>query len=378
MPIGYLIAIGVTAAFTAIALAPPTQPPMMGRLAYLMTVVVNEVPHLAVGLPLASATLQTLAGDRVTFGVTSVSAFVAAAAVFAGLGVLAARGIRGRDAVSKSLREAGVAPMTTPRAWAVRVALTPLPIRPRRVVREANLRYGTHRRQRLDVYHRRDRPSGGSVLVYLHGGGYYSGSKHHEGRALLHQMAERGWVCVSASYRLRPHAGFEDHLDDARSALAWAREHAAEYGGDASTLVMAGSSAGAHLSSLLALEPGSGLSAVICLYGYYERYYGRTPDEPVTSSPFALPAAGAPPWFLAHGDHDTWTPASTARRLTEKLREESGNPVVGIELPGGQHGFDLVRSWRYSAVLDGIDAFLADHRVGITTSRHSSAPTGVE
>jgi hypothetical protein len=37
--------------------------------------------------------------------------------------------------------------------------------------------------------------------------------------------------------------------------------------------------------------------------------------------------------------------------------------VVGVELPGGQHGFDLLCSWRGSAVLAGIEAFLAEPRV---------------
>jgi acetyl esterase/lipase len=238
--------------------------------------------------------------------------------------------------------------------------LTPIPFRPRRVVRVADLRFGDHRRQRLDVYHRRDRPSGGPVLVYLHGGGYYSGGKHREGRALLHQLATRGWVCVSANYRLRPRAGFEEHLADARQALTWARVNAASYGGDPDRVVMAGSSAGAHLTSLLALDPDTRLAAAICLYGYYGRYYGRTDAEAVTSTPFATSGATAPAFFIAHGDRDTWTPVEAARQLATKLRHESPNTVVAVELPGGQHGFDLWRSWRYSAVLAGIEAFMSD------------------
>ena len=373
MSIGYVLTILVVGAFTAVALRPPTRPHVAARVGYVMSVVVNEVPHVAAGLPLAAATTQALIEGDVGRDPTSLALLGAAAVVFAGLGVVAARGIRARDVVADGLRDAGIDVPARPRGWAWRVALTPIPFRPRDVRRIANLRYGEHRRHRLDVYHRRDRPAGGPVLLYLHGGGYYSGSKHHEGRALLHDLAQRGWVCVSATYRLRPRADFEDHLADARAALAWTREHASEHGGDPSTLVMAGSSAGAHLTSLLAVEDDTPLSAAICLYGYYGRYYGRTADEAVPSTPFALPAAGAPPVFIAHGDHDTWTSASDARRLTAKLRRESGGPVVGLELPGGQHGFDLVRSWRYSAVLDGIHAFLADPRVGI---RQQMEPLG--
>lgn len=368
MPVGYLITVLVVAAFTAVALAPPARPRVAARVAYLMGVVVNEVPHLAAGLPLASATASALAEGDLGGNRESLLLLVAAGAVSLGLLVVAVRGLRARDAVSAGLLAAGIAAPQTPRGWAFRTALAPFALRPRQVTRIADLRYGDHRRHRLDVYHRRDRPTGGPVLVYLHGGGYHSGSKHHEGRALLHRLAAQGWVCVSATYRLRPHAGFDEHLADARAALAWARSHAGVYGGDQSTVVMAGSSAGAHLTSLLALDPDTRLSAAICLYGYYGRYYGRTAHEPVPSTPFALSAAAAPPSFVAHGDRDNQTPIETARALTAKLRRESAGPVVWVALPGGQHGFDLLRSWRYSAVLDGIEAFLADPRVPLDPS----------
>jgi acetyl esterase/lipase len=364
MPVGYLLNVVIVGAFTAVALAPPSRPRWAARTAYLLGMVVTEVPHVAAGLPLASATFFALAGGDLGGSAASVVLLGAAGVVGTGLALVAARGIRARDAVARGLRRAGVAAPRASTWWAWRTALTPLPVRPRRVRRVANLRYGDDRRQRLDVYHRRDLPAGGPVLVYLHGGGYHSGRKHWEARALLHRLADRGWVCVSADYRLRPRAGFDEHLADARSALAWARAHAPRFGGDPTTTVMAGSSAGAHLTSLLASDPETRLSAALCLYGYYGRYYGRTELEPVPSTPFALSAAQAPPCFIAHGDRDTWTPVQAARDLAAKLRAESSGPVVTAELPGGQHGFDLLRSWRFTAVLDGIDAFLADPRVG--------------
>jgi hypothetical protein len=35
------------------------------------------------------------------------------------------------------------------------------------------------------------------------------------------------------------------------------------------------------------------------------------------------------------------------------------NPVVYAELPGAQHGFDLIHSIRFETVVDGIKAFTA-------------------
>ena len=371
MPLGYLVTVLVVAFFTAVAWAPPARPLLVAHIGYPLSLVVNEVPHLAAGLPLASATVLAIAAGDLGPDPASAALLAAAGVVALGIGLLAHRGIRARSAVAAGLRTGGMAVPDRPRAWAWRTALAPFPLRPRSVNRIPGLRYGEHRRHRLDVYHRHDRPSGAPVLLYLHGGGYYSGGKHREGRALLHRMAAQGWVCVSATYRLRPRAGFEDHLADARTAIAWARTHAADYGGDPDTIVMAGSSAGAHLTSLCALDPETRLSAAICLYGFYGRYYGRTAAEAVPSTPFALPGTSAPPVFVAHGDRDTQTPVEGARALTTKLREESPSPVVAAVLPGGQHGFDLLRSWRFAAVLAGIEAFLADPRVGIEPANAS-------
>jgi acetyl esterase/lipase len=373
MPVGYLLTLLVTAFFTAVALVPPSRPRPVAMAAYVLSMVVNEVPHLAVGIPLGIATVTAVAAGDLGPDPVSAALLAGAGLVALGLVLVAVRGVRARPAVAAGLRAAGVAVPEPRRGWAWRTAVTPFPVRPRSVVRVKDLAYGDHRRQRLDVHRRRDLPTGGPVLLYLHGGGYYSGSKHHEGRAVLHRLASRGWVCISATYRLRPQAGFEEHLADARAALAWARAHAAEHGGDPAQVVMAGSSAGAHLTTLCALDPDVRPSAAICLYGYYGRYYGRTPDEAVPSTPFALLGAGAPPFFVAHGDRDTWTPAEAARALTAGLREESAGPVVGTELPGGQHGFDLLRSWRCSAVVDGIEAFLADPRVGIRAADRPAA-----
>jgi acetyl esterase/lipase len=374
VPVGYLLTVLVVGAFTAAALAPPTRPRPVARAAYLMGVVVNEVPHLAAGLPLVAATVLAIAAGDLVADLPSVILLGAASVVGCGLAVVARRGIRSPAAVATALRDARMPAPATRRGWAWRTALTPLPVRPRRVVRIADLSYGGHRRHRLDVYLRRDRPKGAPVLLYLHGGGYYSGGKHREGRALLHRLAGQGWVCVSATYRLRPRAGFDDHLADAKGALAWVRAHAGEYGADPDTVVMAGSSAGAHLSALCALDRDTRLAAAICLYGYYGRYYGRTAGEATPSTPFALSAGSAPPFFIAHGDRDTWTSAAAATELAAKLRAESVNPVVGVRLPGGQHGFDLLASWRCSAVLAGVDTFLAGARVGVTQPAATERP----
>ncbi|MGY1823234.1 alpha/beta hydrolase [Geodermatophilus sp. SYSU D00079] len=298
-----------------------------------------------------------------------------AALTATGLVVLALRAVRARDVVGRALVDglgdrAGYA--RPPLRRLLHVLLAPFPGRPRAVERIPDLAYGdAGRRNRLDLYRHRSRPAGAPALVYLHGGGYSSGGKRREARALLHRMAAEGWVCVSATYRLRPAAGFVDHVADCKKVIAWVREHGPDHGADPGTVVVAGSSAGGHLAALAALTPGepafqpgfeqvdTTVSAAVCLYGHHGRYHGRTDDEQLPSSPLVLDAAAAPPFFLAHGDRDTCVPAEGTRAFAAHLRRSSRNPVVHAELPGAQHGFDRFRSLRFEAVVDGVAAFLA-------------------
>ena len=177
-------------------------------------------------------------------------------------------------------------------------------------------------------------------------------------------------MCISANYRLRPEAGFEDHLADLGKVLGWVRSHAADHGADPARIVLAGSSAGAHMSSIAALDPdipqlrqaptgpAPRVEAVVCLYGYYGHYYGLGPEHYPSSSPVDHVRAEAPAFFVAHGDHDTYVPVSGAREFAEKLRAVSRSPVAYVELPGAQHSFDLFRSPRFEGVVDAVEAFL--------------------
>ena len=149
--------------------------------------------------------------------------------------------------------------------------------------------------------------------------------------------------------------------------IAWAREHGHEYGADTATMFVAGSSAGGHLVAMAALTPNApafqpgferadtSVTAAICLYGYFGDYYGQG----AASSPEAHVRSDAPPFFVAQGDRDTYSPrfVEIARSFVEELRSASFAPVVYAELPGGQHSFDLFHSVRFETVVDAIEAF---------------------
>jgi acetyl esterase/lipase len=250
----------------------------------------------------------------------------------------------------------------------LRIVLAPLPLVRRDVRRIANIRYGdAGRRNRLDLYRRRRGASGGPILIHLHGGYFRWGRKSFEGRPLLHRLAARGWVCISAEYRLQPAATFPDYVVDAKNVIRWVREHAEEHGGDPTRVLVAGSSAGAHIAATAALtandpafQPGfeeadTSVSAAVGLYGYYGSV--DRARQPLPSSPGDYAHPGMPSLLIAHGDQDTFVPVEHARAFVERLRSEATSPVVYVELPGGQHSFDLVHSIRYETLIDGIEAF---------------------
>jgi acetyl esterase/lipase len=208
------------------------------------------------------------------------------------------------------------------------------------------------------------------VLIHFHGGGFSGGRKSVESRALLFRLASRGWVTISANYRLRPEAGLHDHLIDVKKVLAWVAEHGPEYGADPSKRFVSGGSAGGTLACLAALtqnqasyQPGfedadTSVTGAISLSGWYGGYYEMGGPE-TEYGVLGHEATSAPPLFIAHGGNDTLATIETARRFVRHARESSPNPVVSVELPHGQHAFDLFHSLRYSAVVDGIEHFAA-------------------
>ena len=114
-------------------------------------------------------------------------------------------------------------------------------------------------RHRLDVYRSKLKPGNAPpapVMVYIHGGAWIIGDKREQGKPMMYELVARGWVCVAINYRLSPKATWPDHIVDAKRAVAWVKEHIAEYGGDPSFVAVSGGSAGGHLCALLALSAG--------------------------------------------------------------------------------------------------------------------------
>lgn len=372
---GYVVAILLVAVPTFLAVVAPRRTPLQARLSFLGGLVVNEMP-LWPALWIAGATALA-AADGTLRTIPGVVGAALAVGTLIGLAVILRRGLAARPVLVRALADAGLtgaADATRRGPWRdLAAGLFPFVVRSLRVVRHRDIAYGPHgRRNLLDVFQPRrparpDTKPHASVLVYFHGGGYASGRKDREARLLMHRAVRHGWVAVSAAYRLRPDAGMPEHIADADAAIAWVRAHADELGADPERVVLAGSSAGAHLASVVALRrpsaspdqaataPPTRVAAVVGLYGWYGGYFGTSTTP---ANPGDLARGDAPPFVLIHGAQDTYVPPAMAQRLAARLRSVSRAPVVHAELPGAQHGFDLLRSPRFSAVTDAVLAAL--------------------
>jgi len=254
-----------------------------------------------------------------------------------------------------------------------------------------------HKQQRLDVLVGRHAPPGlRPVLVNIHGGGWKIGDKGTQAMPLLMHMASCGWVVVDADYRLSPGARMPDHIVDVKRAIAWTREHAAEYGGDPNFIAITGGSAGGHLVALAALTPhqkqwqpgfeqaDTSVQVALPFYGKYDMLEQAGPDatfaqylaEGVMPGPRAQHAAlwkamdpatqaadpGAPrrpPFLVVHGQYDVLIPLSEARWFVQRLRDTSpAAELVYVEMPYAQHGFDVPHSLRAQLTVEALQRYL--------------------
>eukprot|EP00285_Hemiselmis_virescens_P004422 CAMPEP_0173409566 /NCGR_PEP_ID=MMETSP1356-20130122/72451_1 /TAXON_ID=77927 ORGANISM="Hemiselmis virescens, Strain PCC157" /NCGR_SAMPLE_ID=MMETSP1356 /ASSEMBLY_ACC=CAM_ASM_000847 /LENGTH=230 /DNA_ID=CAMNT_0014371059 /DNA_START=131 /DNA_END=819 /DNA_ORIENTATION=- len=132
-----------------------------------------------------------------------------------------------------------------------------------------NVEYGPRERNRLDVYlpdpelgHGR---FGKSVILFVHGGAWYWGSKTYH--ALMQEVSFPDSTVVCINYSLHPHAEVETMVHDISLAIKWTHDTICKQdpawwltdspGG--APLILVGHSAGAHLCALtLSLRCGLG------------------------------------------------------------------------------------------------------------------------
>jgi acetyl esterase/lipase len=200
-------------------------------------------------------------------------------------------------------------------------------------------------RRKLDVYAQRSPTKLAPVVVFFYGGGWTSGERAAY-RFVGTALDAAGMVVVIPDYRLFPEARFPAFMEDAARAVAWTMANAARFGGDPHRIFIMGHSAGAHIATLLALDPiylqavgmsPSDLCGVIGLAGPYEpklvegdinmkAVFGEVADLQRVQ-PMYFADHVAPPMLLLTGSWDNAVDPQTTFRLASKLRA-TGSDVV--------------------------------------------------
>jgi acetyl esterase/lipase len=214
--------------------------------------------------------------------------------------------------------------------------------RPRNRV-DRDVRYRGAYGPALDIHHpTRDPARLAPAVLVVHGGAWRSGDKS----ALSHlarSLAAAGFVAVNVNYTLaapgRP--GFPIQLEELRAAFRWIRARASELRIDPARIGAVGSSAGAHLVSLLAttgrgpLTSGRRLRAVVAwsapfdlapahmgvLRGHVAGFVGchKCRRRRAAASPIAHVTADDPAMLIVNSRHEMIR-VSQARRMASRLR----------------------------------------------------------
>ncbi|GAA4626482.1 alpha/beta hydrolase [Cellulomonas oligotrophica] len=240
-----------------------------------------------------------------------------------------------------------------------------------------------------------DSPATFPTVVYVQGSGW---REQMLGRTLLElgELARRGYVVAVVEHRPSVVAPFPAQVADARTAVAFLREHAATYRVDPARMVLAGDSSGGHTAVMAVLTDGDpaycdeptaeplGLRAVVDLSGPTDIAHldpdptstahtapdspeglllggvdvRENPDRAAAATPMThvRPASEVtlPPLLILHGDADDVVPFEHSVLLHDALRD-AGHRVTLYRLAGAGHG---TGGFWAPATLDVVDDFL--------------------
>ena len=255
--------------------------------------------------------------------------------------------------------------------------------------------------QKLDIYMQTAGAKPYPVVVWIHGGGFSSGSRT-EGNAgqLAALLGPRGAGVISIDYRLSGIAQWPAQIQDCKAAIRWIRANASTYDFDPSRIGVAGGSAGGHLSEFVGVTGGIGIAtsgtvtmdlegaiggtvaysskeqAVVPMYGLsdfltlndtcqqnnpkisaIDHNAANSPesmlmggliqnnkDKCVLASPLHFVSEDDPPFCILHGDRDASVPVCQSITFAAALRtafSSNKKECRFIQYPTLGHGFDV-------------------------------------
>ena len=205
------------------------------------------------------------------------------------------------------------------------------------------------------------------VIINIHGGGWNHGVK--ESQTGFNTFFKMGYAVANIEYRLTGQATAPAAVEDARCALIYLIQHAAELNIDVNKIVVMGGSSGGHLALMAGLLGNDHrfdrnckgvenikVAAIIDKYGITDVWdwgYGtritsksainwlgsRAKDKEfaLSVSPINYVNKNSPPTFIVHGDADPTVPYQQSVDLHKKFTD-AGVKTRFITVEGGLHG----------------------------------------
>jgi acetyl esterase/lipase len=230
------------------------------------------------------------------------------------------------------------------------------------------------------------------LIVWIHGGAWHSGSRESPPLSFV----QAGYALASVDYRLSVEARFPAQIHDIKAAIRYLRANAAKHGYRSDKIIIAGSSAGAHLAVLAGVtnndaslegnlgdyrNTSSSVQAILDYYGptnfttilkqstphgvgvrgpamalLLGRTVDNTPEMARKASPVFQVDAHDPPLLIFHGDQDVQVPINQSHELVGAYT--SNNLKVRLEVVyGAGHTESPYFDQQYQQI---VDAFLSE------------------
>lgn len=223
------------------------------------------------------------------------------------------------------------------------------------------------------------------VIVWVHGGGWNSGSRE-DFIEVFSGFAQVGYLFASIEYRLSTEASFPAQIEDTKCAIRFLRAKAGDYGINPERIGIWGASAGGYLAAFAGVTGNTGefegtggwpgfsskVQAVCDWFGPAD-FTGSDGEavnliklllggSPFTNRELARKASVTtyitgddPPFFIMHGDNDTIVPLSQSQILYDTLKGAGVEANLQV-VKGAGHGFAGVQD--FEAVRDFFDRHL--------------------
>jgi acetyl esterase/lipase len=231
------------------------------------------------------------------------------------------------------------------------------------------------------------------VVVFIHGGGWISGSMVYDWHGLYPVLEQNDFVVASINYFLAPPTtppyGFPENIEDVECAVRYLRFNSGAYRIDPDHIGVVGDSAGGNLASLLGLASINGtfddagqysnfssrVQAVVDAFGPANltdpalhnpntiedlaRAFGNSVSNLLAGSPVNYVSLSAPPFLIIQGKNDTTVPPEQSIEFYNALRSK-GNDANLILVSNAGHEFVQVGSQPISPSLGTLLSYIVD------------------